>query len=103
MSDELKPVAWLCEFVQEDGTTKTQIVQQDPDGIRWNDGGEPSPYRTTALYRGEPIQALVCEMCNAVMTGALRKTPAVEAAFMNSTGDRGKYPNALDTLASWAA
>jgi hypothetical protein len=36
--------------MQEDGTTRTQIVEQDPMGLRWNDAGEPSPYRVTPLY-----------------------------------------------------
>lgn len=42
--------AWLCELAQEDGTTRTQIVEQDPAGLRWNDAGEPSPYRVTPLH-----------------------------------------------------
>jgi hypothetical protein len=46
----VRPRAWLCELAQEDGTTRTQFVEQDPDGLRWNDAGEPSPYRTTPLY-----------------------------------------------------
>jgi len=37
-----EPVAWLCEFFAEDGSTRTQIVQQDPAGLRWNDAGEPA-------------------------------------------------------------
>jgi len=46
----VRPRAWLCELAQEDGTTRTQFVEQDPDGLRWNDAGESSPYRTTPLY-----------------------------------------------------
>ena len=46
----VRPRAWLCELAQEDGTTRTQFVEEDPDGLRWNDVGEPSPYRTTPLY-----------------------------------------------------
>ena len=45
-----EPVAWLCELAMEDGSTRTQFVTEDPDGLRWNDAGEPSPYRTTPLY-----------------------------------------------------
>ncbi len=41
----VRPRAWLCELAQADGTTRTQFVEQDPDGLRWNDAGEPSPYR----------------------------------------------------------
>jgi hypothetical protein len=46
---QVRPRAWLCELAQEDGTTRTQFVEQDPNGLRWNDAGEPSPYRTTPL------------------------------------------------------
>ena len=46
----VRPRAWLCELAQEDGTTRTQFVEQDPDGLRWNDEGESSPYRTTPLF-----------------------------------------------------
>lgn len=45
-----RPRAWLCEMVQEDGTTRTQFMEEDPEGLRWNDAGETSPYRTTPLY-----------------------------------------------------
>lgn len=45
-----EPVAWLCELAQEDGSTRTQIVTENPDGLRWNDAGEPSPFRVTPLY-----------------------------------------------------
>jgi hypothetical protein len=49
-ASDAQPVAWLCELAMEDGTTRTQFVTEDPDGLRWNDAGEPSPYRTTPLY-----------------------------------------------------
>ena len=45
-----EPVAWLCELMQEDGSVRSQIVTEDPDGLRWNDIGEPSPFRVTPLY-----------------------------------------------------
>jgi hypothetical protein len=45
-----QPVAWLCSLMMEDGTTRTQIVEQDPAGLRWNDDGEPSPYKVEPLY-----------------------------------------------------
>ena len=45
-----QPVAWLCSLMMEDGTTRTQIVEQDPAGLRWNDDGEPSPYKVQPLY-----------------------------------------------------
>ena len=47
---EASPIAWLCELIQEDGTTRQQFVTEDPDGLRWNDAGEPVPYRTTPLF-----------------------------------------------------
>lgn len=45
-----QPVAWLCSLMMEDGTTRTQIVEQDPAGLRWNDDGESSPYKVQPLY-----------------------------------------------------
>lgn len=52
-----QPVAWLCELAEEDGTTRYQFVRQDPEGLRWNDMGEPSPYKTTPLYAAAPQPA----------------------------------------------
>jgi len=57
----MKPVAWLCELAQEDGTTRRQFVEQDPDGLRWNDTGEPSPYRTHPLFDQAAINAALAE------------------------------------------
>jgi hypothetical protein len=45
-----KPRAWLCELAQEDGTVRTQFVEEDPAGLRFNDAGEPSPFRVTPLF-----------------------------------------------------
>jgi len=59
MNATIKPRAWLCELAQEDGTTRTQFVEQDPEGLRWNDAGEPSPYRTTPLLTLAQAQAMV--------------------------------------------
>jgi hypothetical protein len=56
-SQQQEPVGWLCEMTQEDGTTHTQFVDKDPDGLRWNDAGMPSPYRTTPLYTHPPQDA----------------------------------------------
>jgi hypothetical protein len=50
------PVAWLCKLMQEDGSTRQQIVTQNPDGLRWNDMGEPSPYSVTPLYAAPVAQ-----------------------------------------------
>lgn len=55
MSDQ-KPVAWLCELAQDDGTTRTMIVQEDPSGLRFNDIGEPSPFKVTPLYAANAIE-----------------------------------------------
>ena len=52
---EPRPIAWLCELMQEDGTTRQQFVTEDPDGLRWNDAGEPSPFKVTPLY-APPLQ-----------------------------------------------
>lgn len=62
MTEKHKPVAWLCELAQEDGTTRTQFVEQDPDGLRWNDAGEPSPYRTTPLFDQAALDAKDAEI-----------------------------------------
>lgn len=45
---------WLCELAEEDGSTRTMIVQENPDGLRFNDIGEPSPFRVTPLYSAPP-------------------------------------------------
>ena len=45
-----RPIAWLCELMQEDGSVKQMIVTEDPDGLRFNDIGEPSPFKVTPLY-----------------------------------------------------
>ena len=101
--EQLKPAAWLCELMQEDGTARTMIVTENPDGLRWNDSGEPSPFRVTPLYAGESLKQLVREVCADVMLhGGMRRTLAMEAAMEQATGNRGLYPHALDTLAQWA-
>lgn len=48
--EQARPIAWMCELAQEDGTTRVQFVTEDPAGIRWNDSGEPSPFKVTPLY-----------------------------------------------------
>lgn len=59
MNATMKPRAWLCELAEEDGTTRTQFVEEDPEGLRWNDSGEPSPYRTTPLLTMEQAAQMV--------------------------------------------
>ena len=59
MNATMKPRAWLCELAEEDGTTRTQFVEEDPAGLRWNDSGEPSPYRTTPLLTMEQAAQMV--------------------------------------------
>ena len=56
---QVRPRAWLCELAQDDGTTRTQFVERDPAGLRWNDAGEPSPYRTTPLLTMEQAAQMV--------------------------------------------
>lgn len=56
-----KPRAWLCELAEEDGSVRTQIVEQDPDGLRFNDEGEPSPFSVTPLYTRPPGPVYVVE------------------------------------------
>lgn len=70
MNATMKPRAWLCELAEEDGTTRTQFVEEDPDGLRWNDAGEPSPYRTTPLLTMEQAGQMVAaerERCASVV------------------------------------
>ena len=58
-----RPIAWLCELMQEDGSVKQMIVTEDPDGLRFNDIGEPSPFKVTPLYAA--INALSASVPNA--------------------------------------
>jgi hypothetical protein len=60
-TDALVPVAWKCELAQEDGSVRTMFVEQDPDGLRFNDMGEPSPFRVTRLYGPDTIERLTRE------------------------------------------
>ena len=48
---DARPIAWLCELYEEDGSVKTQIVEQDPAGLNFNDAGDPSPFRVTPLFK----------------------------------------------------
>jgi hypothetical protein len=45
-----KPRGWLCELAQEDGTIRTQFVEEDPSLTLWNDIGEPTPVHVTPLF-----------------------------------------------------
>ena len=47
----IKPVAWMCELMQEDGSVRTMFVTEDPAGLRWGDADEPSPFKVTPLVR----------------------------------------------------
>ena len=61
MNATIKPRAWLCELAEEDGATRTQFVEEDPDGLRWNDAGEPSPFRTMPLLTMEQAAQMVAD------------------------------------------
>ena len=50
----------------------------------------------------ENLRKLIMEVCNDWMSARMPMTEAMHSAFLESTGDRGKYPNALDTLARLA-
>ena len=75
MNATMKPRAWLCELAEEDGTTRTQFVEEDPDGLRWNDAGEPSPYRTTPLLTMEQAAQMV-DAERARIAASLRRSGA---------------------------
>lgn len=79
----VRPRAWLCELAQEDGTTRTQFVEQDPDGLRWNDVGEPSPYRTTPLY------AMAPELAEYLMRHLLQERAALNG-FLKLGNEKGR-------------
>lgn len=51
------PTAWQCELMQEDGSVRTMFVTEDPDGLRFNDTGEPSPFKVTPLYALDALQS----------------------------------------------
>lgn len=46
----------------------------------------------------DQILPLVLEVCNDWVSFGLPSTEAINAAFLDSTGDRGKYPKPLDAL-----
>ena len=50
----------------------------------------------------ENLRQLIFEVCNDWMCASMPMTEAMHTAFLESTGDRGKYPNALDALARLA-
>ena len=88
----IRPRAWLCELAQEDGTTRTQFVEQDPHGLRWNDAGETSPYRTTPLYeapRWVPVGELMPDPGAAVLVtrgkDVMRAVHVPHMAFCEAT------------------
>jgi len=71
---QAQPVAWLCKLAQEDGTVKTMFVDQDPYGLRFNDIGEPSPFRVTPLYASPPARQPLTDEQIAEATGSRRDT-----------------------------
>lgn len=59
-----EPVAWKCDFMDPRDVEYSQIVMENPAGLRFNDIGEPSPFRVTPLYAAAPTgqeQALLRE------------------------------------------
>ena len=48
------------------------------------------------------VRQLIFEACNDAMCAGMPMTGAMHNAMMLSTGDRGKYPSALDSLARMA-
>lgn len=106
----VRPRAWLCELAQEDGTTRTQFVEEDPDGLRWNDAGEPSPYRTTPLYeapRWVPVSESLPKSGRSVLAcyrNALGNPRRIRACWVaakteesGSESEIGEYDEATDT------
>lgn len=50
----------------------------------------------------ENMRQLIFEVCNDWAASGMPVTTAMHSAAMESTGDRGKYPHALDTMARLA-
>lgn len=50
----------------------------------------------------ENLRQLIFEACNDWAVAGMPVTTAINAAFLESTGDRNKYPSALDSLARLA-
>lgn len=50
----------------------------------------------------ENLRKLIFEACNDWAVSGMPVTTAIHDAFMESTGDRDKYPSALDSLAKLA-
>lgn len=50
----------------------------------------------------ENLKQLIFEACNDAMCWGATMTPAIHEAMMRSTGNRNKFPNALDSLARLA-
>ena len=61
--------------------------------------GADAPERLTM---DSNLKQLIFEACNDAMCAGIPMTPAMQQAFLESTGNRGKYPNALDSLARLA-
>jgi len=79
-----EPDAWLCWMAEEDGSTRTMIVDEDPDGLRFNDIGEPSPFRVTPLHSVEQMHAYAEQYA----------APLVEALeALRLAREQDKYPS----------
>lgn len=50
----------------------------------------------------DEVKQLIFEVCNDWAVSGLPVTTAIHDAFMESTGNRNDYPNALDSLAKMA-
>ena len=50
----------------------------------------------------DEIRSLIREVCNEWVARGLPCTHAIHECFLDSTGDRGKYPHPLDALAKLA-
>ncbi len=75
LSEELgfAPVAWMCEFMTVCESTETQFVTEDPAGLRFNDAGDPSPFRVTPLYsspKGAELRRLIMDALTMVVSEA---------------------------------
>lgn len=54
------------------------------------------------IEMSDHVRRLIFEVCNDFACSRFPITEAIHEGFMASTGDRGKYPNALDSLARLA-
>lgn len=78
------PRAWLCELAQEDGTTRTQLVDADPAGYLGKKGRRPMPKASRRVLISRVLTWLMgpgCEFCGCTGHTAEDGTAGTTTAF----------------------